>query len=125
MIAFQFFRIGVALSQLENRMANIRTLDIVKAVCKYYELQLDDLTGSYKPRRIGYARNVAIYVLKNNTSMTYEAIGDLFGITNSSAAKAYATVSRNRDPRVLEEVSDLEDMVKTLILAEYNEEIPF
>lgn len=125
MTAFKYIRLGVALSQIENRLANIHTVDIVKAVCKYYNLQFDQMTGPYKTRRIGYARNIAAYVLKQHTGLTYECIGNLFGITREAAYRACATIRGNKDPRILEEVADVQDMVKSLILAEYNEEIPF
>lgn len=125
MTGFEYFCLGVALSQVENRLANIRTADIVKAVCKYYQLQFEQLTGPYKTRRIGYARNIAVYVLKQNTTLTYECLGNLFGITREAAYRAHRTVTRNKDPRVLGEVADVEALVKSLILAEYNDEIPF
>lgn len=53
--------------------------DILTMVASYYELEVTDLTGRRRTRDIAFARQVAMYLTRNLTSLSFPKIGEAIG----------------------------------------------
>lgn len=123
MTAIDYIRLGYELGRIEYEP--VRAADILTAVCKYFSYPEDRVKRRASSRGVGNARKVAMYLIREKTSLTYQAIGDLFNVHRQVPQKAYRELKDTPDPRIREEIEGAEKMIKTLILAEYNDEIPF
>ncbi len=52
---------------------------IINAVCKYYTLKTKDLKGKRRPVRIARPRQIAMYLMRKETQLPYEEIGNQLG----------------------------------------------
>lgn len=62
--------------------AQARALDakqIIDTVSVYYNLPMDDLCGKCRKKEIVRPRQIAMYLLRKESSMSYPSIGDYFG----------------------------------------------
>ncbi len=57
----------------------IQPADIISHTAEYYELSLDDLYGSSRAQPIATARQIAMYLCRELTSLSLPKIGQLFG----------------------------------------------
>ena len=55
---------------------------IISKVCEYYDITEEDIKSKKKSREIAFPRQIAMYLLKNMTELTFQAIGELLGVTN-------------------------------------------
>ncbi|MCQ2561400.1 MAG: chromosomal replication initiator protein DnaA [Clostridia bacterium] len=53
--------------------------NIKKAVAKYYGIKVADMESGNRSRNIGYPRQIAIYIIRENTNYSLPQIGKLFG----------------------------------------------
>jgi len=123
MTAIDYIRLGYELGRIEYEP--IRAADIVTAVCKYFGYQEDFVKRRASSRGVGNARKVAMYLIREKTSLTYQTIGDLFNVHRQVPQKAYKELKDTPDPRIREEIEGAEEMLNVLIAAQYDEEIPF
>ena len=57
----------------------ITAAEIIKAVSAYYKISADDLPGSSRAQAIALARQVAMYICREQTNLSLPKIGQLFG----------------------------------------------
>ena len=55
---------------------------IISQVCEYYDISEEDIRSKKKSREIAFPRQVAMYLLKHMTDLTFQAIGEMLGVTN-------------------------------------------
>ena len=72
---------------------------IIESVGRHYEVSLNDIMGTSRKKEIKTARNVAMYVIRSITNMSYPKIGALFN-------RDYSTVHSNVNMIESELVSD-------------------
>ena len=53
-----------------------------RAFREYYDITEEDIKSKKKSREIAFPRQVAMYLLKNMTDLTFQTIGELLGVTN-------------------------------------------
>jgi len=58
--------------------------DILQAVSAYYRVRTSDLTGQQRERRISYARQVAMYLLREEAKLSLIEVGNQLGGRNHS-----------------------------------------
>ena len=61
---------------------------IIQEVSEYYNIQIKDLSNASRKMQTTKPRHVAMYLIKNNTKMSYTAIGLLFKRDHSSVIHA-------------------------------------
>jgi chromosomal replication initiator protein len=82
---------------LERGAGESQTAMILREVATRFALTVDDLVGKNRSGPRATARHVAMYVLKNASSDTYSAIGQVFGVkSHSSVAYACEQVAQYR-----------------------------
>ena len=72
----------------------IKPTDIISQVAKYFHLTFDDLVGKGRTKNVSLARQVAMYLSREMTSMSLVAIGEVFGgRDHTTVMHAYARIS--------------------------------
>ncbi len=64
---------------IEEKKKKITPDLILSNVEKYFKLKENDLKSSSKSQNIAFPRQIAMYILKNETNLSLKQIGDLFG----------------------------------------------
>lgn len=63
----------------EERTSHIHAEDVVKSVCEFYGVKATQLKGPKRDASLVKARQVAMYLLKEQLGLTYVEIGNLLG----------------------------------------------
>jgi chromosomal replication initiator protein len=58
---------------------SIAPTDLVSLVCRYLEVNPTDITGQKRDRSLTYARHLAMYLLRQDSGLTYAAIAQILG----------------------------------------------
>lgn len=83
---------------------------IMKAVCKQFDIKVADLKGSKRARAIAQPRQIAMYLCRKHTGISYPEIGKAFG--GKDHTTALNAFNRIRDR--MEEEPDLRRQVETI-----------
>lgn len=85
--------------------------DIIKTVSKFYNIKTSDLKGKRKNNSIVLPRQIAMYVLRKKTSLSFPEIGQLFG------GRDHSTViySINKINNLLNENKKIKDAVEEVL----------
>jgi len=97
-----------------NRQINAETIQ--KTVAEYYKIKVADLFSKKRTRVIVRPRQVAMWLAKNLTSLSYPAIGDAFGgRDHTTVLHAVRTVDelRLKDNELNHDVHVLQQVLKT------------
>ena len=94
----------------------VTPVDIINTVASYYKITPDDLYGSSRIAAIALARQIAMYICREQTNLSLPKIGQLFGnrdhTTVMYAAKKIAE-SMSVDRSIYNTVTDLTDTIKS------------
>ncbi|MCI1219722.1 MAG: chromosomal replication initiator protein DnaA [Bifidobacterium sp.] len=72
----------------------IKPTDIIGQVAKYFHLTFDDLVGRARTKNVALARQVAMYLTREMTSMSLVDIGEVFGgRDHTTVMHAYTRIS--------------------------------
>ncbi len=94
---------------------SINADDVINAVCKYYKIQKEDLTGKRKNKTLVEPRQICMYLMTELLNLPLVAIGQALG------GRDYTTIIHGRDkianlvkvnPRFEMEVQDLKNLIK-------------
>ncbi len=90
--------------------------EIRKRICDYFNIKLTDLDSSRRSRDIAYPRQIAMYLTKSMTGMSYPEIGRKFGGKDHSTVihavhKIELAMNENND--VAEQIKELKNLLKT------------
>ncbi len=90
--------------------------EIRKRICDYFNVKLTDLDSSRRSRDIAYPRQIAMYLTKSMTGMSYPEIGRKFGGKDHSTVihavhKIELAINENND--IAEQIKELKNLLKT------------
>lgn len=76
--------------------------DIIATIADFYNLSVNEIVGKSRNGKIVLARQIAMYILKNNYGLAYKKIGSFFGGKDhstviSSVEKIENEITNNRD----------------------------
>ncbi|MEN9608320.1 MAG: hypothetical protein RLZZ06_251 [Actinomycetota bacterium] len=99
-----------------NQEAMITPVEIMNAVAANYGLTVDDLSGNSRVAHIATARQVAMYICREQTNLSLPKIGQLFGNRDHTTVM-YATKKiaelMSEDRAIYNVVTDLTDTIKS------------
>lgn len=99
-----------------NQKEKSITIDeIIQTVAKYYHITPQDIKGSKRVKNIVYPRQIAMYLSRELTDISYPKIGDDFGNKNhTTVMHAYEKIIEmiDEDSRVEQEIKDLKQKLK-------------
>jgi chromosomal replication initiator protein len=94
----------------------ITPIEIMNSVAAYYGITVDELSGNSRVSQIAIARQVAMYICREQTNLSLPKIGQLFGnrdhTTVMYAAKKIAEMMSERRS-IYNVVADLTDTIKS------------
>lgn len=68
--------------------------DIITQVAKYFYITFDDIVGRSRTKKIALARQIAMYLVRELTSMSLNDIGQVFGgKDHTTVMHAYTRIS--------------------------------
>lgn len=70
---------GQAATIRQSREGKVDAKDVIKIVASHFGLEAEDLKTRSNSRQVAFPRQVAMYVCKRVTDLSYPAIGKLFG----------------------------------------------
>jgi chromosomal replication initiator protein len=94
----------------------ITPLEIMNAVASYYGITVNDLTGNSRVAQIAIARQVAMYICREQTNLSLPKIGQLFGNRDHTTVMyAFKKIGDLMGERraIYNVVADLTDTIKS------------
>lgn len=78
---------SIVLSNLMPQRAPVEPTSVVRIVAEHFRLRPEDLTGRTRTKEIAGARQVAMYLLREDNSLSLPVIGDLLGGRDHSTVR--------------------------------------
>ncbi len=99
-------RVEKELGASNKRVVDPRAL--IAAVCSYYAVAIGDLVGTSKRQEVTWPRQVAMYLLQQETQLPLPLIGQQFDRHHTTVIYAYKKVSQRlaHDARLLEDIKE-------------------
>jgi chromosomal replication initiator protein len=86
--------VEAALSYLESSRANVGADEIIALVVRHYGISAEELAGKSRSRRLAFPRQVAMYLLRQETDYSLSQIGEaLGGRDHSTVLHGYEKIS--------------------------------
>jgi chromosomal replication initiator protein len=115
-------RVPVDLSLVQTILKDLITLDegdisptdIIEHVARYFELSLDDIYGTSRAAAIAQARQIAMYLCRELTSLSLPKIGQLIGRDHTTVMYANNKIAELMKERrsIYNQVADLTHVIK-------------
>lgn len=115
-------RVPVDLSLVQTILKDLITLDdgevsptdIIEHVARYFELSLDDIYGTSRSAAIAQARQIAMYLCRELTSLSLPKIGQLIGRDHTTVMYANNKIAELMKERrsIYNQVADLTHVIK-------------
>jgi chromosomal replication initiator protein len=93
---------------------DVSPTDIIEHVARYFELSLDELYGNSRAAAIAQARQIAMYLCRELTSLSLPKIGQLIGRDHTTVMYANNKIAELLKERrsVYNQVTDLTHIIK-------------
>lgn len=81
-----------------NRKKDLTPNKILKSVADYYEVKIDEIASRCRKKKVVKPRQISIYLLRNEISLSFPEIGSLIGgRDHSTAIYAYEKIKKELD----------------------------
>jgi chromosomal replication initiator protein len=93
---------------------DISPTDIIEHVARYFEISLDEIYGNSRAAAIAQARQIAMYLCRELTSLSLPKIGQLIGRDHTTVMYANSKIAELMNERrsVYNQVTDLTHVIK-------------
>jgi chromosomal replication initiator protein len=92
--------------------------NIIKEICKFYYLSVDEVIGKSRKREIVKARFIAIYIIRMETDFKLSAIGRIFNRDHSTILHSIRiitnTLKLKYDTDISDELSEIKKIINNL-----------
>ncbi len=87
---------------------------IIAAVAGFYRIGIAAMKRRTRKADIAVPRQIAVYLIRDMTGLSYPALGRLFGFDHSTAIHAYKKISRNRsaDAGLDNDIRQIADLIR-------------
>ena len=75
-----------------SKTQTLTPASIIQAVADQYEISTADIKGSSRMKKVAQARQVAIYLIRDITQLSFPGIGDEFGKNHSTVIYSYEKI---------------------------------
>jgi chromosomal replication initiator protein len=99
---------------LRNKESVITVEGIKRAVCKYYNVKMQDMDSKKRMRAIAYPRQIAMYLAKEMTDYSLPKIGESFGGRDHTTV-LYACNKIREDIKMSEALKDDIEELKSIL----------
>ncbi len=99
----EFLKIDITIDFLQKDLSNMfiernKTLtpaNIISIISQYFNIKLIDLQSKSRSKNIVIPRNMAIYLIYNNTQSSLKNIGDIFNRDHSTIKNSLSNIQKN------------------------------
>jgi len=100
-----------------RRAKNISIENIIYTVATYYNISENQILSRKRTKEIAFARQVAMFLAKELTSLTLETIGLNFGGKDHATvlyANNIVSTLAKKDKNVLDQIAEIKELLKNL-----------
>ncbi len=123
-IKSKFKNIDVTIDFLQKDFPNMfiernKTLtanNILDIICDYFNIKLIDLQSSSRAKNIVIPRNLAIYLIYNNTPQSLSSVGDIFKRDHSTIKNSLSNIQKSIDENDSYTVNTINELTKKMKL---------
>jgi len=104
---------GIIEKAVQNLSKHINEVIILKTVAEFYNVSLEAMSGPNRRKEIVEPRQVAMYLLREISDLSYPYIGEKLGRDHTTAIHAYEKINEeiNRNPSLNQKILTIRDMI--------------
>ena len=104
---------GIIEKAVQNLSKHINEVVILKTVAEFYNVSLETMTGPNRRKEIVEPRQVAMYLLREISDLSYPYIGEKLGRDHTTAIHAYEKINEeiNKNPALNQKILTIRDMI--------------
>lgn len=97
----------------QNTAKRISDAQILKAVAEFFNLTIEDIVSHTRRKEIVEPRQIAIYLLRDISDLSYPYIGEKLGRDHTTAIHSYEKINQeiNRDPGLNQKILMIKDLI--------------
>ncbi len=97
----------------KNSAKRVSDAQIIKAVADFFNLTIEDIVSHTRRKEIVEPRQIAIYLLRDISDLSYPYIGEKLGRDHTTAIHSYEKISQeiNRDPGLNQKILMIKDLI--------------
>ena len=97
----------------QNLTKRINDAQILKAVADFFNISVDDLMSHNRRKEVVEPRQIAIYLLRDISELSYPYIGEKLGRDHTTAIHSYEKINQeiNRDPSLNQKILMIKDLI--------------
>jgi chromosomal replication initiator protein len=104
---------GIIEKAVQNLSKHVNESIILKVVAEFYGVSIETMTSPNRRKEIVEPRQVAMYLLRDISDLSYPYIGEKLGRDHTTAIHAYEKINReiNENPSLNQKVIAIRDMI--------------
>ena len=104
---------GIIEKAVQNLSKHVDEIVILKTVAEFYNVSLETMTSPNRRKEIVEPRQVAMYLLREISDLSYPYIGEKLGRDHTTAIHAYEKINEeiNRNPALNQKILTIRDMI--------------
>jgi chromosomal replication initiator protein len=97
----------------QNLSKRVSDAQILKAVADFFNIAVEDLMSHNRRKEVVEPRQIAIYLLRDISELSYPYIGEKLGRDHTTAIHSYEKINQeiNRDPALNQKILAIKDMI--------------
>jgi len=97
----------------QNMSKRVSDSQILKTVAEFFNVSIEDLISHNRRKEVVLPRQIAIYLLRDISDLSYPYIGEKLGRDHTTAIHSYEKISReiNRDPSLNQKILMVKDLI--------------
>jgi chromosomal replication initiator protein len=97
----------------QNLSKRVSDAQILKTVAEFFNVSVEDLVSHNRRKEVVEPRQIAIYLLRDISELSYPYIGEKLGRDHTTAIHSYEKISReiNRNPGLNQKILMLKDLI--------------
>jgi chromosomal replication initiator protein len=104
---------GIIEKAVQNLSKHVNEVVILKAVADFYGVSLEAMSGPNRRKEIVEPRQIAMYLLREISDLSYPYIGEKLGRDHTTAIHAYEKINEeiNRNPSLNQKIITIRDII--------------
>ncbi len=97
----------------QNLTKRVNDSQILKAVADFFNISVEDLMSHNRRKEVVEPRQIAIYLLRDISELSYPYIGEKLGRDHTTAIHSYEKINQeiNRDPSLNQKILMIKDLI--------------
>jgi len=97
----------------QNLSKRVNDAQILKAVAEFFNISVDDLVSHNRRKEVVEPRQIAIYLLRDISELSYPYIGEKLGRDHTTAIHSYEKINQeiNRNPALNQKILMIKDAI--------------